>query len=216
MSEAFTQNQVPIPELYQGKIKSIKIIPLKDSTKKFGVIFHNKKKLGVLATCTKPIDAQDTCLDISINALSANIYTKDAGSDTSHAQGGDINIYSKPWGWKNESLAGEYKNGSSGNFKLGLKPSSVTFSYKKTSFGLEHTEYQSVCKTLVNCQGSIQISGNNLVVLYSSSSFYETSGQDSSSTSYCQTFYSTINSLKEQEFLATGVTVGALRIIPLK
>jgi len=228
MSEAFTADQSPIPETFRGKIKSMWIVneAIGDG-RKYGTIFHDSWNLNNMGRCTIAIidedndnyDPMESCTDIKINALSANIfsYMPIFYKEGVGYIGPNIGMYSKPWGWS-AGLGGVqgvwsggytqingYNNRNNTLFPhLSINPTKITFDYKHVN---ETQEYKNRCPTFDACPGSIRILGNYLLSLYTS--------KPEGDYPYCQTFYSNINSVKETEFLAIGKKIGSIEVIAI-
>jgi hypothetical protein len=228
MSEVFSSSNV-LPADFAGKAKSMIIINDVKSNKilnYYGVILHQNSDLNSSGICTTNFYTQNNdgqCYSIKIPVNSAQIYN----IKTETNQSLWINLYSKPWGWKTGSLAGEVNGFFTGGGGIGTNsgrlyltgyqtnPSSLNFDYcdwTRLALRCEYQEYQDKCKTFKDCPGSIFINGSLLVV------FYEQRGNTNNPnfSSVCQSFSKNINSIKETEFMATGKQLGDIKLIPYK
>lgn len=236
MSEAFTAD-TPIPEMYRGKIKSIKIsnqirYPDPDYTD-YMIIFRDQKNINGASNCTPPLylgtqGKSSDCIDVNesytnsayirnLNDNSAVVHN--ANSPSKYINQGLV-FFSKPWGGSPGAISGFQNALIDGfyikNLWMSYKPSDIRFKYC-TGVGTNDCEsqnYQNICKTFADCPGSMQVKGKYLVILSTDPSYGV--GWNPTNISVCQGFESNINSLKETEFLGKKNTIGSIFAIPLK
>jgi len=203
------------------------------------VILKNNQDLTGMASCSDPIYTE-RCHKIYMNDVSAAHIFQGGGGVENDIQvylgfyrnaTGYVNFYSKPWGNRPGSFAGEYKNavqsgglyGQSKDLKSYIIPEEAVFRHTECGGGnlvnaCEKEYYQTtLCPNFAECPGSIMVNGNYLVILSTDKDYGERTKQDQSdkAISTCQVFSSSINSVKETEFSAKGNKIGSVRIIRL-
>lgn len=132
MSEGFTNDQSPIPEIFRGKVKSVRIVDGQNQNSNssgnfvgnsFKLIFHGTKSANASGICSdimySTYNKAGDCIEIGNNipTISAtiinfnnqgvargNLYNKNG---LAHP-GQGVSLYSKPWGWQAGSFSGEY------------------------------------------------------------------------------------------------------------
>lgn len=242
MTEAFNSDITPIPEQYKGKIKSFKIVWDRENYIKKGymtyVILKDNQDLTAVSNCSDPIYTEK-CHKITMeNVTSAHIFQGGGNVDNAvetylgfyRNASGYVNFYSKPWGDKPGTFAGWYINsvqggglyGESKDLKSHIIPKEAKFDYLECGGGglvnsCETESYKNKCPSFAECPGSIMVSGNYLVILTTDKDYgiRGKENQTDEAVTKCQVFYSSINSVKETEFSATGNTIGSVKIIRL-
>lgn len=234
MSEPYMSDNV-ISNPFLGRVKSIKIIGsnfFKDIDFTLSTVLSTSTDTTKLGSCTAPFydKGNDNCYDIKISPKSISIMKQVNPPDLSgitnyFSKGKGLKFFSKPWGWKEGAFAGyndkTSKDNRNFNFASFFYPDQIFFTYKKCSgiFTLGHNcetqEYKNMCTNLLQCPGSIQLSGNHYIIFYSNKADFGTLN-NKNFTANCQIFSSNINSIKEKEFTATGNQIGSIVAIPIK
>ena len=229
-------------EPFEKNIKSIGVINgIHPEETNYTYILHDTKAIQGVTNCSPPISSKLSigtnagmdCTEVktsfgvsSISVFNANPFkagqlapTNVQVNDLPNYTKNHVKLFSKPWGWENGALAGdntgfnvhaETDDRTTINQYLfqWIKPNQSNFSY---AGGTETTEYKNSCKTFADCPGSIQVVGkyNYKIIFYPNNNPPPTGSK-------CQIFSSTINSVKEKEYVASGNTMGAIMTIPLK
>lgn len=185
---------------FKGKIKSAKIVNLTnvanpEGSAKYGVIFHETMGLENGGKCSDPITnggdsfSAAPCNAISINPSAVDIIQLNQTPETS---GDYVYFYSEPYGWDTGANAGFWPKLSDSQ-----DISSVGTSWLTENMIFDYTNvdqpdaYQLKFKNFRSRSGSIEITGDYLVALYSDS--------------YCQTFvYDDVENLNAQPIVARG------------
>jgi len=168
-------SQDDLGSVFDGNVRSVKIINDYTNGIYYGVILHEAMGLQNGGKCTPPIipvgclPPNGCCQTINTIAASAvDIFTVNTTPTTS---GTGIAFYSEPYGWDAGQNAA-FANIAANQIKSTPSPianDGTTLSYASSYAKIQRpTPYQADCPDFWTCPGSIEIKGNYLVALYSS------------------------------------------------
>ena len=221
-STSITYSNNKLSDPFNKNVKSIKII--NNNKSKFGVILHREGGLDRGSECTKPIINTGTsyiCRNIpeNIQVSAVDVFTLENNPE----QAGDgVSFYSEPYGWDTGAQAGYYiKENKAINPYLEINAEIMCFDYKnidrpdaykfacngkcKKSNNNESDSSESdssescsynACENFKNCPGSIKVSGNYLVAVYS---------KINEGSFYCQTFKKDVVNLKAEPVTTSAI-----------
>lgn len=188
---------------FSGKAKGAKIVNNDKTKSYYGAIFHQKMGLEQGGNCTLPITSEG-CQSINLGTdgpFAADIFKYRNSEET--LSGNGVTFFSEPFGWNSGANAGYYIVKANEIKHNDPFSSDTAFLWDKTN---RTGAYKTACANFKLCPGSIDIAGDYLVAVYSSSD------------TYCQTFTKNVNNSRAEPVVAIGMgggdSLGNIYIIP--
>lgn len=231
MSNAFTTSQSPLPENWQGRVKSVRIVAYfgkYDPAMGIGILFHQSRIVRDGGECQTGIyDALmlEKCVkwnEIGFPAYSLDIFTiprdtKLAGKGVTFFAKNSGELQTQQSGFFNVTQDDLAKYENTHNEVWNMKASDIRFSYVNVAqpagencpadpnnTSTPPASLNCPCPNFEKChKGSIQVKGDYLVVLFSKRQANNPSGSAGSSA-FCQSFIRDVENLGTESFIKPG------------